>query len=284
MPIATALLGLSLAAEPTVRLEVLDPGQEPRSALSAQPAVGTTDVVTYNVRFTAEVVNEGISLPSATLPSLQLRLRSEVKQAADGSVRAAITVPSVSVGSDSDALDDDVRAAAEKAMRPITKVVGMVSVDAFGALKGAEWSTSDDTAVEAGLVSELERALDLLLVRRPAEPLGEGARWTVTRSGTDAMGFQTTDVETWTLSSVGSEGWTLDLTTLQQAEVPQQIGGSTLQSHTGAAQGQATLDPAHLFPTKVELGLSLRTRMLLEGAVRSTTTSTLQAEAVRTAE
>jgi len=281
MPVAIALLGLSLAAQPTVRLEVLDHGQEPRTTLSAQPAAGTTDVVTYEVRFTAEVVNEGISLPSATLPSLQLTLRSEVKEAADGSVRAAITVPSVSVGSDSDALDDEVRAAAEKAMLPMTKVVGMVSVDPFGALKGAEWSTSDDTAVDAGLIGELERALDLLLVRRPAEPVGEGARWTVTRSGPDAMGFQTTDVETWTVSALGSDEWTLDLTTLQQAEVPQEIGGSILQSHTGAAQGRATLDPSHLFPTKVELGLSLRTRMLLEGAVRSTTTSTLQAEAVR---
>ncbi len=68
---------------------------------------------------------------------------------------------------------------------------------------------------------------------------------------------------------------------MAKAEVPQVVAGNVLESHRAAAQGRVTLDPQHLHPATVELGLSVRTRMKVDGVITSTTTSTLQAKATR---
>lgn len=273
------LLGLAAAA-PAVSLELLDAGAEPRVSLAVAPKPGTVEVVSCDLSFTADVTNEGINLPPASIPSMHLTLRSEVLEVGNDVFRAAITIPSVKVGVAGES-GDDVRKAAQEAMAPMTHLQGVVSLDRFGAPQGAEWSTTDGVQVDAALVSELERAVELMQVRRPQQAVGVGARWTLTRTGTDDLGFSVSDIETWTLTEVGEAGWTMELTSLQRAEVPQQVGPHTLKSHTGAAQGRAVLDPAHLHPSRVELGLTLRTRMLLEGAVNSTTTSTLKATVER---
>jgi len=264
----------------TVSIEVLEAGQEPRTALAVAPAPGTVETVGIDMSFTADVVNEGIALPTHTMPTLHLTVRSEVVEADSRGFRAAITVPRVVVGSSGESTDE-LRAATQEAVAPMMQLQGMVTIDPFGAPVTTQWSTAADGAVDPNLVAELERAIELLQIRRPPEPLGVGARWTVTRIGTDELGYSVTDIETWTVAERKGDGWAFDLTTLQRAEVPQAVGPHTLKSHTGAAQGRAILDPAHLHPATVELGLSLRTRMLLEGTITSTTTSTLSATASR---
>ncbi len=272
---------VALAESPdTVSIEVLDVGKEPRIALAVAPAAGTVETVGIDMSFTADVVNEGIALPTHTMPTLHLTLRSEVAEADDRGFRAAITVPRVTVGGAGESTDE-LRAATQEAVAPMTQLHGMVTIDPFGAPVTTQWSTTGEGAVNPNLVAELERAIELLQIRRPPEPLGVRARWTVTRMSTDELGYSVTDVETWTVADRKGDGWALDLTAIQRAEVPQAVGAHTLESHTGAAQGRAILDPAHLHPAMVELGLSLRTRMLLEGTITSTTTSTLTATATR---
>jgi hypothetical protein len=224
--------------------------------------------------------NENIDLPTHTMPPLHLTIRSEVVASSEQGFRAAITVPEVSVGTAGEA-SDDLQAATQQAIAPMRQLQGVVTIDRFGTPVATDWSSSEEGTVDPSLVAELERAIELLQIRRPTEPLGVGAQWTVTRIGTDEIGFSVTDVETWTVTAHDDAGWSLELATLQRAEVPQAIGPNTLESHTGAAQGRAVLDPGHLHPATVELGLTLRTRMLLEGTVNSTTTSTLQATAKR---
>jgi hypothetical protein len=261
------IVWLSLATAAPV-LALVEAGVEPRAPMALHPAVGTKDRVQIGLTLSAEMVNEGMELPIQALPPLSLGIATEVLESGPERIRYALTVV------DAKAMGEgDIPAAMNEAMAPMTSIRGVATVDPFGKPLKATWEVPPD--VDPGLKDELERAVELMFPQLPQEPVGVGARWTLTDTNDD-LGFLVTDAKTWTLSERTDTGWVLDAQIVQSAEA-QVRGPEALEKHVGAGQARVEGDATHLLPKLVKIGMTTRTRMILEGGIHSVTNTGLEA-------
>lgn len=265
-------LAMALAA-PTLKL--VEPGAEPRAPLALTPPVGQVEQVAIDLTLTAEMVNEGIPLPSQALPPMHLGLRAEVLETTPTQIRYALTVTEAQATPSKGS--EDLAAAMSEAMTPMLGIRGVATITPFGARTDATWDIPPE--VDPGLVGELERALGMMHGMRPTEPVGVGAVWTLTETGDD-LGFVVTETETWTLAKRSDNEWLLQQAIAQSAE-PQTQGENRLDRHFGAGTGEVQAQPGHLLPSQVALGLTTRTRMTLQESVQSTTTTGVEARIQR---
>jgi len=199
-------------------VEVLDPGTEPRERLLLEPAVGTELERTLSTSFGITLEIDGEELPSPSLPGTRIVLRSQVEEVVDdGTIRTTLTFLD-GAAVDAPGVDPAVLAQTDEVVGQMTGLTATATSDRHGG--------SQEVVLDTGAISDpqLRSSLEALTSQfsnltapLPAQPLGVGGSWRVSRSA-NLNGIQTDTVSTYTLESRSGNEYTLSVA--QEATAP----------------------------------------------------------------
>jgi len=250
------LLVLAATALASPTLSLASAGEEPRTTLELTPARGQVETARLTLALTARTKHDGAPVPATEMPPVALDLRAEVLQVTP-TPRYRLTVTGVGTEGDDEAL----REAVAEALQPLLGMTGEITTSRSGIVTAQEWSAVDQ--VDAAMVDELRKALDVLAQPLPVDAVGVGASWTVTRP--DASGFNVVQRETWTLVERDSEGVVLHGQITQEAELGQPVTeglpeGATgkLARHLAIGEAKVVLGPGRLLPREVQEGMTVK--------------------------
>jgi hypothetical protein len=161
---------------------VLDsPGAQPRRPLALRVTAGSTTKVAMVSKLGLKMTIDGQAAPVGVLPATRMVMEQRVDRVdADGTARFSVSFPEVSVvatpGADPTAVE-----AAEDALQSLKGVTGTGAVDVHGNVSDTTYDTRSvsEPALRSTLDS-LTSQMGNLSAPFPTEPVGVGARWTVT--------------------------------------------------------------------------------------------------------
>jgi hypothetical protein len=229
----TTLPPTTLAAKPAVTLD--SPGAQPRQPLALRLAVGSSAKVAIVTKLALKRVIGGQPAPGV-VPALRHVITERVDQVeADGSATLSVTFSDSSVVPTPGA-DPAVVQAVQAGIEPLNRLGGTEVVGPDGAVRNVTFDTS--VVTEPGIKSTLDAMtseLGTLSATFPQEPVGVGARWTVTGSAILA-GLKMTTTTRYTLRSRTGDRYELDQTQ-EAAAVP---GPVALANLPAGAQASVT--------------------------------------------
>lgn len=200
--------------------------------------------------------------------------------AATSGTELVVTVTDLTTSIEGLGLDDpelgDAVAGQSEAMAGLVGVEAVVAVTASGAITDVVPPTAD---VELPVLTQLERTiteLERLLVQWPAEPVGEGARWTVTSVRT-SQGIHWEVTTHWRLESV--EGSRAEVSfTITEVAVRQEVPVAEGREISGVIEGAGvvTVDPAAARIVAGELTTELEATVFDGDGVAATTANRIE--------
>jgi hypothetical protein len=238
-----------------VQLELLDAGGEPRTALRYKFTPGKTERVKVINGTTLVLDVGGQKVPSTKMPDVEITTALKILSvAADGSAKRELSVERVALA-ETGALDDSIRDQLATALKAIENVKGRDAIDARGRLK----SLKIDSGPEAGpqiaqLLDQMQQSFAQMGAAFPEEPIGAGARWTVT-TPIEQQGMKVQQVATYELTELkGDKGRAKLRLTQLAARGPIKPPGlpagvkAELLSMSSRGTGDLTFDLAHSVP------------------------------------
>lgn len=230
----TTLPPTTVAPKPTVTLE--SPGTQPRQPLTLRLTAGSSAKVAVVNKLTLKIAVSGQAAPSSVVPGTRQVVTERVdKVEADGSASVSVTFSEASVVPTPGA-DPAVVQATQAGLEPLNRLRGTQTVDPDGLVRNVAFDTSafTDPAIRSNLDS-ITSQLGTLSAPFPREPVGVGARWTVTSTATIA-GIKMTTTTRYTLRSRAGDRYELD----QTQEAAAVAGPVPLPNLPAGAQGSVT--------------------------------------------
>ena len=206
----TTLPPTTVAPRPTVTLE--SAGAQPRQPLALKLAAGSSVKMAMVNKLTLKISVGGQAAPSGVVPGTRQVITERVdKVEPDGSATVSVTFSDASVVPTPGA-DPAVVQATQAGIEPLNRVRGTQTIDTDGAIRNATFDTSavTDPTIKTTLDS-MTSQIGTLSAPFPREPVGVGARWTVTSTATLA-GLKMTTTTRYTLRSRTGDRYELDQT------------------------------------------------------------------------
>ena len=204
----TTLPPTTVAPRPTVALE--SPGAQPRQPLALRLTAGSSVKVAMVNKLTMKISVGGQAAPTGVVPGTRQVITQRVdKVEPDGSATVSVTFSDASVvptpGADAATVE-----ATRAGIEPLNGLKGTQTIETDGAVRSATFDTSavTDPAIK-GTLDSLTSQLGTLAAPFPREPVGVGARWTVTSTATLA-GLKMTTTTRYTLRSRTGDRYELD--------------------------------------------------------------------------
>jgi len=197
---------LEPVTRPDIDVVVLDPGEEPRQVLRYRLTEGQVEDTVSVMRMGMRTVVDGEWTPWLGLPPMEMAATSTVTGVnGDGSYDVEIIYTDVGVPRDPGQLPPE---AIEEMEAGLASLIGMrqvLRIDDRG------WVLAAATSLPPGAESavdptQLDAMTQELIDPLPAEPVGVGARWEVSRRTSDAMGFEAYGRNVLTLDRVLPDG------------------------------------------------------------------------------
>ncbi|MEA2685078.1 MAG: hypothetical protein QOE93_273 [Actinomycetota bacterium] len=259
-PLSTAdpATTVPIPEEPVVTLD--DPGANPRRLLVLRVKPGTTTTSAVVSRVGVDLTIDGELLPTGVVPGTRMVLTHRVDTVdPDGSVHYTITVTDA-MAEDTPGADPDVVAEVHRAVQQLVGLEGIGSVDGHGGHVTASFDTAGirNRSLRETLDSVSSQVAGLA-APFPVEPVGVGARWTVTSTATIA-GITMDLSTTYTLRA--AFGATYELDVVQDgdappgpAAIPNLAAGTTatVERFTLHGTGRVTGDFTHVLPSESTL-------------------------------
>jgi hypothetical protein len=251
---ATTLPPTTVVAKPAITLD--SPGAQPRQPLALRLAAGSSAKAAIVTKLALKLVIGGQVAPGV-VPALRHVITERVdKVEADGSATLSVMFSDSSVVQTL-GVDPAVVQVVQASIEPLNRLGGTKVVGPDGAVRNVTFDTS--VVTEPGIKSTLDAMtseLGNVSATFPQEPVGVGARWTVTGSAFIA-GLKMTTTTRYTLRSRTGDRYELDQTQ-EAAAVPGPVapanlpGGAqaSVTSFTVNSTGQISGDLTRHLPTK----------------------------------
>ncbi len=253
----TTLPPTTVAAKPVVTLD--SPGAQPRQPMTLRLAAGSNTKVAMVNKLTLKITVGGQPTPTAVVPGTRQVISERVDRVdPDGSASVSVTFTDASVVPTPGA-DPAVVQATQEGIEPLNRLRGTQIVDPNGAVRNVTFDTSavTDPATKS-IVDSMTSQLGGLSAPFPREPVGVGARWTVTSSAVLA-GIKMATTTRYTLRSRTGDRYELDQ--VQEAvAVPGPVSllnvpapsdaQASVTSFTVKSTGQISGDLTRHLPTK----------------------------------
>jgi hypothetical protein len=251
----TTLPPTTLAPKPVVTLD--SPGAQPRQPLTLRLAAGSSAKVAMVNKLTLKITVGGQVAPAGVVPGTRQVITEQVdKVGADGTASISVTFSDASVVPTPGA-DPAVVQATQAGLEPLNRIRGTQTVDPDGAVRSATFDTGSvsDPAIKSTLDS-MTSQVGTLSAPFPREPVGVGARWTVTSTAVLA-GIKMTTTTRYTLRSRTADRYELDQTQ-EAVAVPGPVplpnlpagAQASVTSFTVKSTGQISGDLTRHLPTK----------------------------------
>lgn len=251
----TTLPPTTVAPKPAVRLD--SPGAQPRQPMALRLAAGSTAKVAMVNKLTIKITVGGEAAPSSVVPGTRQVITQRVdKVESDGSASLSVAFSDASVVPTPGA-DPAVVQATQAGLDPLNRVRGTQTVDPDGAVRNVNFDTSaiTDPAIKS-TVDATTSQIGTLAAPFPSEPVGVGARWTVTSTATLA-GLKMTTTTRYTLRGRTGDRYELDQTQ-EAVAVPGPVllpnlpagAQASVTTFTIKSTGQISGDLTRHLPTK----------------------------------
>jgi hypothetical protein len=252
------------------RVEILDPGDEPREKIRLSVKPGDRAHREMTMRIAMQMTLDGTKVPAASIPATVVGINSEVTQVdADG-------VITTEFGYDDVRLDGGGKGVREleKQMQTMNGVSGVLTSTDTGVVLDADMDIPSDVPSSlATMLRSMESQMANMSVPVPEEEeVGDGARWTVTTEA-EINGLTSTNVYTYELVERSAEGIVLEIELAQDApeqdaEMPGMPAGSSvhLDRMHMSGSGRVFFDPTSLLPASMRSSSSGTVEMTVTGA------------------
>lgn len=250
-------------------IKVLEAGAEPREPLrlALKPGQTQTMVMTMKMGMAMEIGPQ--KAPPTSIPPMQMTMNLNVKEITpEGDIRTDFVLESIEVLPDPTAMPVVVDAM-KTMLQSMSKISGSQVITPRGIGKSAQFNMPPDINPQIQqTIDGMQRQINQLAVPFPEEPVGVGARWTVTQH-LEQQGMRLDQVATWEL--VKREGTTITLAnSLIQSAAPQPMNAPGLPPGTSVmlealeskGKGDVEADLTQLSPLKSKVGLEMHMRML----------------------
>ena len=252
---ATTLPPTTVAAPPAVTLD--SAGSQPRQPMVLKLAAGSTARLAMVNKLTLKMTVGGQATPNAVVPATRMVITERVdKVDPNGNATLAVSFSDASVVPTPGA-DPAVVQATQAGIEPLNRLRSTGAVDPQGAMSNVTFDTGSltDPAIK-GIVDSMGSQVANLAAPFPKEPVGVGARWTVTSTATLA-GINTTTTTRYTLRSRTGDRYELDFSQDAVAKSgPVQLAGmpsgaqASVTKFTVKSTGQVSGDLTRHLPTK----------------------------------
>lgn len=189
---------------------LLDAGSGPRRALRIRPVAGSTSRTSVEARITLDMSIDGERFAMPSTPGVRMVLAQRVDRV-DTDGRVHLTLTYTDVAPIDEGTDPGVIAAVEAALEDLEGLHGTVVLDARGQVEEAAIDTSGvSDGMARNLLDSLISQISNLSAPFPREPVGIGARWTVTTRAV-LVGITTDSTATYTLTGRDGDAYQLGI-------------------------------------------------------------------------
>lgn len=238
------------------RVTLIDAGAEPRQPLRYQLQAGRSERVQIDSQVQISLAMGGQSMPLTLAPPVRMTLDLASNEvAADGSARISYKLVSLEAVGEGQQV-----AQMNKALAGFAGISGWYRIDPRGnVLEGQVDPLPADNPAAAGVVNEVEQAMQRMSAPLPEQAVGPGARWQVTQSIEDNA-MKMTQTSEFTLRSRNGQTLELDMRFVE-AQMDSVAGlppGAKLESVEMKGGGSNTLPLDGLIATgKVDADIAM---------------------------
>ena len=251
------------AAGPSVEVELLDPGADPRRELRLSPEPGDRGAVDMRMTMDIDLALDGQPAPGVEIPPMLMGFELVVDEVSADAVTMSYTYDRVG-------LDGPDPGGMEQALKGIEGLSGSATTTRRGAyLDGRIDVPSGADPAMAQMLTQFDQQMASLTVPMPEEPVGVGARWRVT-TGLELNGVRVEQTATYTLQSFEGDDFTVDVE-MEQRFVPGTIQspGASVEILEGTGTGRGSMTGSLRFPMAmqgdVQMSSSMVSRISAEG-------------------
>lgn len=189
------------------RVTLIDAGAEPRQPLRYQLQAGRSERVQIDSQVQISLAMGGQSMPLTLAPPVRMTLDLASNEvAADGSARISYKLVSLEAVGEGQQV-----AQMNQALAGFAGISGWYRIDPRGnVLEGQVDPLPADNPAAAGVVNEVEQAMQRMSAPLPEQAVGPGARWQVTQSIEDNA-MKMTQTSEFTLRSRNGQTLELDM-------------------------------------------------------------------------
>jgi hypothetical protein len=260
-----------------LKVELIDAGATPRTAMRLTPEVGSIQTCEMRMTMGMTMKMGAQAMPTNTIPEQSFTIEITIKDVLDnGDIQYDLAYTDARAIAAA-GVQAEVVEVMNQALRPLKGMTGRGLVTETGIAKSAELNIPDDAPADfKNLMSGMTEALERLSMAIPEEPIGVGAKWKTTQD-LKTNGILLTQSTTYHL--VGIEGNVLVLETSvdQQAEpqdfVPANVPADSVKAHLDELQssgdGKVRLDLQALMPSESTADITSKVSMEITAAGQS---------------
>ncbi|MEZ4321502.1 MAG: DUF6263 family protein [Myxococcota bacterium] len=267
--VAVVVFVLPASAADNVQIKLLEAGSGEKIQLRATPKKGTSESLVMLMNIDMAMDMGGMGKMPATLPQMKMVMKADVTDVKGDQIHYTFTLTEASISKDG--ADPMMIAAMEPELAKMVGTKGNVVVNDRGVTQSAKIIPPEGTSTEEmGQFENMQKSMNHASAPLPVEPVGVGAKWSVT-TGMQENGIALQQVVTYTVKSIQGRVVTLDTALVQNAD-QQKLSpagmppGSeaSLDSLKSTGTGQTVIDLDHLFPNKGTLTHDMTTRMTVK--------------------
>ena len=217
----------SLISVTTGDVVLLDVGQGPKAPLRLSPEVGNTLQLGADLTMKVTMEMDGQVVPNPDFPSVAMVLGMEVVDVNEvGEITYNITYDSIELGTGAD-FPEAARTMIDEVFQELKNLKLVLVGDNRGRVLNAKVEAPDDlNPFLVQMLDSLSQSMKQVSAPLPEEPIGLGARWSITGSVT-ASGLTLEQTATYELVERDGDRFTVNMDVEQTAE-PQTLGTSAV--------------------------------------------------------
>jgi hypothetical protein len=171
------------ATAPTSKLELLNPGVEPRRELRFRPAVNSKQTMTMTMGMSMGMSMGEITMPKMALPKVVLKIDLNVTSVdPSGDIHYTFAYSDIQAIADKDT-PPELLATMQKGFKSFVGYKGDMVVSNMGKLKSKNLTIPKDVdPMLKKTLEQLSKSMEQVSTPLPTEMLGVGAKWQVTTS------------------------------------------------------------------------------------------------------
>lgn len=251
--LSTAVSPTTQNREPQIHIE--DAGSGTKKALRYRYQVGYTAIARMDMKMSMKMQIGSGPEEAVEMPTIGMKKKIHAQEVlSNGNLKYEFAIDAIDVGKDV-ALPESAINQLHGVFQGLVGTKGQVEVTSRGIMQKAEFQMPDNAhPLVTQMIDSLQQQIHQMSVPFPEEPVGVGARWTVTTQ--DEMGgISSTNIYHYTLEQMENDVVTMKLSAKQKAE-PQNIKNPALPHGTtvkltklqSSESGHVVINLAQLVP------------------------------------
>jgi hypothetical protein len=202
------------------KLQLLEPGAEPRRQLKFQPAANSKQTMTMTMGMSMEMKMGESPLPKTPIPKVVMKIDLAVgKIEPSGDINYTFSYSDIKAIGDKET-PPEMLAAMQKSLKSMMGITGNIVISNTGQVKSQNLilpKTIDPLMKQT--LEQFNQSMEQLSPRLPSELVGMGAKWQTTNS-LQVKGIQFNQSSTYEIAEINDRGMTIKTKIVQSA--PQQ--------------------------------------------------------------